>query len=35
MDYIYLILGLFLLAVGEFLVKGSVSLALKLKISTI
>ena len=36
MDYIYLILGLFLLAVGgEFLVKGSVSLALKLKISTL
>ena len=36
MDYIYLILGLSLLAVGgEFLVKGSVSLALRLKISTL
>ena len=36
MDYIYLILGLFLLTVGgEFLVKGSVSLALRLKISTL
>ena len=36
MDYIYLILGLFLLAIGgEFLVKGSVSLALRLKISTL
>jgi len=35
-DYIYLILGLFLLTVGgEFLVKGSVSLALRLKISTL
>lgn len=36
MDYIYLILGLSLLAFGgEFLVKGSVSLALRLKISTL
>ena len=36
MDYIYLVLGLFLLAMGgEFLVKGSVSLALRLKISTL
>ena len=36
MDYIYLILGLSLLAVGgECLVKGSVSLALRLKISTL
>lgn len=36
MDYIYLIVGLSLLAVGgEFLVKGSVSLALRLKISTL
>lgn len=36
MDYIYLILGLSLLTVGgEFLVKGSVSLALRLKISTL
>ena len=36
MDYIYLILGLFMLAIGgEFLVKGSVSLALRLKISTL
>ena len=36
MDYIYLVLGLSLLAVGgEFLVKGSVSLALRLKISTL
>ena len=36
MDYIYIILGLSLLAVGgEFLVKGSVSLALRLKISTL
>ena len=36
MDYIYLILGLSLLAIGgEFLVKGSVSLALRLKISTL
>ena len=34
MDYIYLILGLSMLAIGgEFLVKGSVSLALRLKIS--
>lgn len=36
MDYFYLILGLVFLAVGgEFLVKGSVSLALRLKISTL
>ena len=36
MDYIYLILGLSLLAIGgEFLVKGSVSLALRFKISTL
>ena len=36
MDYIYLILGLSMLAIGgEFLVKGSVSLALRLKISTL
>ena len=36
MDYIYLILGLSLLTIGgEFLVKGSVSLALRLKISTL
>ena len=36
MDYFYLIIGLFLLATGgEFLVKGSVSLALRLKISTL
>ena len=36
MDYIYLIFGLSLLALGgEFLVKGSVSLALRLKISTL
>tara|TARA_B100001115_G_C15824420_1_gene410298 strand:+ start:758 stop:1702 length:945 start_codon:yes stop_codon:yes gene_type:complete len=36
MDYIYLILGLSLLAVGgECLVKGSVSLALRLKISSL
>jgi len=36
MDYVFLILGLFLLAMGgELLVKGSVSLALRLKISTL
>lgn len=36
MDYIYLIIGLLFLAFGgEFLVKGSVSLALRLKISTL
>ena len=36
MDYIYLILGLSLLTIGgEFLVKGSVSLALRLKISSL
>ena len=36
MDYINIVLGLFLLAMGgEFLVKGSVSLALRLKISTL
>ena len=36
MDYFYLILGLTMLAIGgEFLVKGSVSLALRLKISTL
>lgn len=36
MNYIYLILGLSLLAMGgEFLVRGSVSLALRLKISTL
>ena len=36
MDYFYLILGLSMLAIGgEFLVKGSVSLALRLKISTL
>lgn len=36
MDYFYLFLGLVFLAVGgEFLVKGSVSLALRLKVSTL
>ena len=36
MDYIYLIIGLSLLTIGgEFLVKGSVSLALRLKISSL